>query len=161
MSEGQPDLQSDLLSAARAVVRFQVQNELPKLRELVAVHRDSVTEIESAKQKLSRLASAIRNQEFCICQRFAQNDVTAESIDLLAWREVAKLGQNAVQLLEEQAIRLERELREFIKAHKGVSDCLEIDSSSIAWSKSERDNFEREFQFESSQATPEARKEAA
>ena len=162
MAEGSPDLQRDLQSAARAIVRFECENQLPRLRELVTAHRNSVSEIEVAKQKLNRLESSIRNQEFFILKRFSETDTTVDALDLLGWRESARIGAQAIEALNEQAADLEAELKTFVKDHRGVSECIEIESSSIAWNKSERENFSwmaRDFQ--SSHATLEAVAQAA
>jgi hypothetical protein len=79
--------------------------------------------------------------------------VTNDCIDLQAWREAEKLGSEAIELLKTRAHGIERQLREFIKDKKGISDCLEVDRSK-GFSRSERESFawvEREVATTSAQ----------
>lgn len=140
-------LQTELRSAARAVVRFEVENELPKLKQLVADHGAAVAAIEGAKQKLTRLERSIASQESFISSRFATTDTTADALDLLGWRESARVGSATVDALTAKAVDLEQELKAFVRDRKGISDCLAVEQQ-FGWDRPTRDSFSwlnREF----------------
>jgi hypothetical protein len=140
MSEGFADLQEDLLTAARAIVRFEIEHALPKLKELVSAHGSAVANIEAARAKLNRLERSIANQELYVSQRFAEHDVVGATLDLLAWKESARFGAEAVKSLIAEGAGLESELRAFIKERKGISDCLTVEQQ-LGWDQTTRESF--------------------
>ncbi len=119
--------QTELRTAARALIRFEHENELPRLKSLVADHAAAVSAVDLANAKLLRLERSIAAQESYIRGRFATHNTTTDAIDLVGWRESARLGREAAQSLVLTAQALENELREFVKNRKGVSDCLEVE----------------------------------
>src|ERR1039457_4307526 len=113
MADGQPDRQQNFIQAARRIIAFEHENELPRLKELVVAHGSAVAKIDAGRQKLERLERAIGNQELYIAGRFADNDVVGDTLDLIAWRKSHLLGTKAVKSLIAQAAELETELRAF------------------------------------------------
>jgi hypothetical protein len=140
MAERQPDRQRDLITAARAIIRFEHEHELPRLKQWVSEHAAAVSAIEGAKQKLLRLERSIANQRDYIATRFPTTDTTADAIDCLAWELSAKLGASAIERMTVRAAELERELREFVKERKGISHCLTVEQER-GWDKVTRENF--------------------
>jgi len=133
--------QASLRTAARAIVRFEHEHELPRLRQLVSEHAAAVSAIEVAKQKLTRLERSIRAHEEYVIQRFSTADIAADAIDLLAWRLSATLGAQAVERLTRKAVDVEAELKKLIKDCKGISDCLQIERDH-GWDKVTRESFD-------------------
>jgi hypothetical protein len=132
--------QRELQSAARRIVAFEVETELPKLKQLVEDHGAAVAAIEQAKQKLARLETSIASQREYITGKFPSADTTADAIDCLAWELSARLGAQAVERLTAKAVELEKELRSFLKERKGLSDCL-IVQQLHGWDKVTRESF--------------------
>ena len=73
-------------------------------------------------------------------QRFAEHDVVGDTLDLLAWKESARFGAEAVKSLIAEAAGLESELRAFVKERKGISDCLTVEQQ-LGWDKTTRESF--------------------
>ena len=139
--------QSEILAAARKIIGFECANELPRLKQLVADHGAAVSALEQVKQKLVRLERAIVNQESYIAGRFAAVDTTGDALELLGWRESARIGAETVGTLTAKAVALEQELRLFLKGRGGLGDCLAVEQQT-GWDKRTRESFawlEREF----------------
>src|SRR5436190_10692494 len=133
--------QRELQSAARAIVRFELENELPKLKQLVEDHGAAVAAVEAATQKLSRLELSISNQRRFIVNRFPANDTTGDALDLLAWELSAQLGSTAIEELQTRAVELESELRVFLKGKSGLADCLLVQRNE-GWDKATAESFD-------------------
>lgn len=119
--------QRELQSVARAIVKFEVENELPQLKRLVANHVTALAAIQQAKEKLARLEHSIANQREYITAKFPSADTTDDAIACLGWELSAKLGAAAIESLTSRAVELERELKTFVRDHKGASDCLLVE----------------------------------
>ncbi|MEY2487385.1 MAG: hypothetical protein QOH39_3033 [Verrucomicrobiota bacterium] len=145
--------QASLRTAARAIVRFEHEHQLPKLKQLVADHGAAVAAIEAAKQKLTRLERSIANQRLYITARFPTADTTTDAIDLLAWELSAKLGGAAIERLVARAAEIEQELKLFVRDRKNISDCLAVEQEH-GWSRTMKESFLYLFrEFEQPQQT--------
>jgi hypothetical protein len=143
--EPRDGLGKELQDAARRITAFEHHHELPRLRSLIAAHGEAVGKIESAQAKLDKLERAIHSQELFISQRFADNDVISDTIELLAQRESALLGAKAVARLIAIAAEIEVELKTVVKAHPGASDCLSVAGQWDAKERADWSWMQREF----------------
>ncbi len=139
--------QTELRTAARALIRFEHEHELPRLKQLVTEHASAVAAVEAARQKLTRLERSIATQRGYIVDRFPTTDVTSDSVDLLGWELSAQLGAQAIDQLTARAVETEQELRSLVKGRSGLSDCLLVQQEQ-GWDKITADSWDwmrREF----------------
>ena len=139
--------QTDLRTAARAIVRFEHENQLPHLKALIADHAQAISALEQAAQKLKRLQSSIASRRDYITDKFPTADVTSDAIDCLAWELSAKLGAEAVERLTARAAEIEQVLKIFVKGKTGLGDCILVEQQ-VGWDARTRESFSwltREF----------------
>ncbi len=126
--------QAELRTAARAIIRFEHEQELPRLKQLVTEHGSAVAAVGAAKQKLTRLERSIASQRTYIVDRFPTVDTTGDALDLLGWELSAQLGAQAIEQLTARAVETEQELRALVKRKTGLADCLLVQQNE-GWDK--------------------------